>query len=184
MKKKQKKSLIKLAIEFVKLQLAGNILFWGTYIGYFLLHELRNWPDVWALATASIFAHFLFFIANKEWVFDDKTGKRKTSSEIKRFITFMGLNYFINLGIIMGLETYFGITPYIGQFLSGLFFTFWSFIGLRFWVFREVHRHPGLTLESKKLKERRRARTQRLTAKQRAARARRLTAKQKAARAT
>lgn len=171
MKKKQKKSLIKLAIEFVKSQVAGNILFGGTYLGYFLLHEMAKWPDASALATASIIAHALFFIANKEWVFDDKTGRRKTSSEIQRFVMFMGMNYFINLGIIIGLQTYFGITPYVGQFIAALFFTFWTFIGLRFWVFREVHRHTAITLETKKAKERRRARAQRLTAKQKAARA-------------
>lgn len=171
MNKKQKKSLIKIAIEFVKLQLAGNILFWGTYIGYFVLHEILNWPDANALASASIIAHGLFFIVNKEWVFDDKTGRRKTSSEIKRFVIFMGINYFINIGIIMGLQVYFGITPYIGQFIAGLFFTFWTFIGLRFWVFREVHRHVAITVETKRAKERRRVHAKRLTAKQKAARA-------------
>lgn len=169
MRQKQKKSLIKIAIEFVKLQVAGNILFWGTYIGFFGLRELADWSTITALATASILAHILYFVADKEWVFSDKTGRRKTSDELSRFILFMGLNYFINLGIIAWLDSYFGITPYIGQFISGLFFTVWSFVGLRYWVFHEAKRQPAITVYRLKTKERRRVRIRRLTAKQKTA---------------
>lgn len=122
-------------IAFIKLQLAGNVLFWGTYIGYFLLHELANWTELTALATASTIAHIAFFIVDSEWVFDEKGERRKTPGELWRFVIFMGLNYFINLAIIAGLSYYFDISPYIGQFISALFFTFWTFIGLRYWVF-------------------------------------------------
>lgn len=153
MNRTQKKSLIKLAVEFIKLQLAGNVLFWGTYAGYFILHELAHWSDIPALATASLIAHALFFIANKEWVFDDKTGRRKTGNEIVRFVLFMGLNYFINLGIVAGLKEYAGLTPYIGQFAAAAFFTVWNFIGLRFWVFQEIHHH-ALTVKPRRRKKR------------------------------
>lgn len=149
MNRRQKKSLIKITIDFIKLQLAGNILFWGTYVGYFLLHTLFGWSEVSALASASVVAHLLFFIADKEWVFNDKTGRRKTRSEITRFIIFMGVNYFINLGLITGFRVYFGIDPYIGQFLAGFFFTFWTFIGLRYWVFREM-KHHAITVKKPK----------------------------------
>jgi putative flippase GtrA len=149
MNKRQKKSLLKLTIEFIKLQLAGNVLFWGTYVGYFVLHTLMGWSELSGLATASIFAHLLFFVADKEWVFDDKTGKRKTPDEIFRFILFMGMNYFINIAIIAGLRIYFDIDPYIGQFIAGLFFTFWTFIGLRYWVFREM-KHHAITVKKPK----------------------------------
>lgn len=139
--KKQKKKLWKLAIEFIKLQLSANILFWGTLGGLFVLYELLEWPQFIALATASIIAHIVFFIVNKEWVFDDKTGKRKTSGEVVRFIVFMGINYFINLGIVTGLSHFFDISPYIGQVIAAIFFTAWNFIGLKYWVFQEVKHH-------------------------------------------
>lgn len=127
-------------IQFIKLQLAGNILFWGTYIGFFLLYEIAKWPELSALATASIVAHVLFFIADSEWVFDEKGQRRKTPGELTRFVIFMSINYFINLGIIAGLSYYLDLTPYIGQFVSALFFTFWTFIGLKYWVFRKPKR--------------------------------------------
>lgn len=149
MKRTKKQSLIQAVIEFIKLQLAGNVLFWGTYAGYFLLHELAHWEYLHSLVTASIVAHFLFFIVDKEWVFEDETDRRKTSTEALRFVIFMGLNFFINLGIITGLQEYFGISPYIGQFISAFFFTIWSFIGLKYWVFRDV-KHPALKVRTKR----------------------------------
>lgn len=139
-------------IQFIKLQVAGNILFWGTYIGYPIFHEWLKWPELSALATASIIAHVLFFIADSEWVFNEKGKKgsnRKTANELTRFVAFMGLNYFINLAIIAGLSKYFDISPYIGQFISALFFVLWNFIGLKYWVFQERDRSRGKRKSSK-----------------------------------
>jgi putative flippase GtrA len=126
-------------IQFIKLQIAGNILFWGTYIGYPIFHELLEWAELPALATASILAHGLFFVVDSEWVFNEKGRgghERKTVNELVRFALFMGLNYFINLGIIASLSMYLHITPYIGQFIAALFFTLWTYIGLKYWVFK------------------------------------------------
>lgn len=150
MEKIKKQFTLQNLIEFIKLQLAGNILFWGTYLGFFLLYEMANWTEVASLAIASIVAHILFFIANSEWVFDEKGKRRKSPGELTRFIMFMGLNYFINLGIIYSLSHYFGITPYIGQFVSAMFFTLWTFVGLKYWVFREAHHHASLRVKRKK----------------------------------
>lgn len=140
MEKIKKQFTLKNLIQFIKLQLAGNILFWGTYIGFFLLHEVATWEEIWALATASIIAHTAFFIVDKKWVFHEHEGRRKTHTELARFVVFMGVNYFINLGIITGLSLYFDISPYIGQFIAAMFFTFWTFIGLKYWVFRKPRR--------------------------------------------
>lgn len=128
-------------VQFIKLQLAGNILFWGTYLGYFVFEHWAKWPHMVALVTASLVAHALFFVVNKEWVFTSETGEQKTATEATRFIVFMGLNFFINIGIITGLDVFFGVSPYIGQFVAALFFTFWTWLGLKYWVFHRVHPH-------------------------------------------
>lgn len=163
-----KKMFWKNGMQFLKLQLAGNVLFWGTYLGHAFFHEALHWSSAQSLATASIIAHIAFFIIDKNWVFSTKTGHAKTSGEVVRFMTFMGFNYFLNLGIILGLERFFTITPYVGQFIAALFFTFWQWFGLKFWVFRHVRHmhHAALTLETKDIKEKRHARYQRLETKQ------------------
>ena len=145
---------IKNLIQFIKLQLAGNILFWGTLIGSFVLHGILKWTEFAALVIASVVSHILFFIADKEWVFNEGKDGRKSSEEISRFVIFMGLNFFINLGIVTSVDTFLDTNPaslgfidhlnqgtdvnlYIAQFVSALFFTFWTFIGLKYWVFRK-----------------------------------------------
>lgn len=130
-------------VQFLKLQLAGNILFWGTYLGYFVFDKWAHWEHLPALVTASLIAHTLFFIANKEWVFSSETGEKKTMGEIVRFVIFMGLNFFINIVIITGLDVFFGVTPYIGQFVAAMFFTFWTWAGLKFWVFHASYPHTS-----------------------------------------
>ncbi len=172
MKKKTKKSLLSNTVQFIKLQISGNILFWGTYIGYAIADNVFHTSSWLAIAIPSLLAHFLFFIVDKNWVFSDKTGKRKTGDEVVRFVLFMGLNYFINIGIITGLENFFGITPYVGQFIAALFFTFWTWAGLKFWVFRAARhaRHPGITIETRNTNAKRHAKYKRLEAKQKAKR--------------
>lgn len=142
----KKKNIIKLLVEFIKLNIAGNVLFWGTYFGFALFHGIFGWSELPALATASILAHGLFFIVDKKWVFVDKTGRRKTSGELIRFGVFMGLSYFLNIGIIFSLSEYADVTPYIGQFIAAAFFALWNFIGLRWWVFKEM-RHQAITVK-------------------------------------
>ncbi|NCU40710.1 hypothetical protein EOL73_03065, partial [Candidatus Saccharibacteria bacterium] len=100
MKAKQKKSLSRNAIQFVKLQLSGNVLFWGTIVGSIVLHEVFGLKKIVAVAIASAFFYIVFFLLDKHWVFSTKTGKNKTQDEIVRFTIFMGLNYLLNLGLI------------------------------------------------------------------------------------
>lgn len=121
-------------MQFTKLQLAGNIIFWGTYLGYFISDYFFGHAELWALAVASLIAHGLFFVVSREWVFDDSGSARKRQ-DIYRFIVFMGFNYFLNLLIIEGLREYLSITPYIGQFVAGFFFGVWNYLGLKLWVF-------------------------------------------------
>lgn len=141
MKQKQKKSLIKTALQFIKLQIAGNVLFWGTLLGTALFAEVIGWPDLWSLATASLIAHGLFFVIDKEWVFADKKGKRKTNREITRFILFMGFNFLLNISIIQTLIALTPLNVYASQFVAATFFTFWNFAGLKFWVFQMPEHH-------------------------------------------
>lgn len=176
MNAKTKRLLLKNAAQFVRLQLAGNVLFWGTFAGSAFFDKVMHWPSLLAVAVASLFANVAFFILDKNWVFSEKTGKKKTSDEIVRFLILMVINYFINIGIIAGLERFFAISSYIGQFIAGLFFTFWSWVSLKFWVFRHARhaRHHAITIETRKTNAKRHAKYKRLEAKQKAKRAARV----------
>ena len=173
--------------EFIRLQLAGNVLFWGTLGGSLLLHEVFGVREIVAVAIASAVFHVVFFMLDKHWVFSTKTGKQKTQSEVVRFVIFMGLNYFLNLGLIqlllVGMSgtslsghmlTLFGasfeLDLVIAQLFASAFFAFWSWLGLKYWVFRHVRHihHAAHTIETKDTYAKRHARYKRLEAQQKA----------------
>lgn len=187
MKQKNKKSSI---WQFVKLQLSGNVLFWGTVIGSIFFHEVVGMSKLVSVALASAIFHVVFFLLDKHWVFSTKTGKDKTRNEIVRFVIFMGLNYFLNLGLVHVIltilagtqlssieltmfNTTFDIDLVIAQLITSAFFAVWSWLGLKYWVFRHARHahHAALTWETKESNVRRHSKYNKLETKQKAKRA-------------
>ena len=158
MKSQKKKNLLQLIVEYAKLQLASNIPFWGTYIGYAIFDQILFFPSFYALAIPTVLSNVLFFIVDDKWVFTSKRGNRKSSYEILKFIIFMSFSGIVVFAITIVLEQYYNITPYIGQFISGFVASLWTFLGLRFWVFAPP-RHHGVVSFRKKANTKRRART-------------------------
>lgn len=122
-------------LEFLRLNIAGFVFFWSTYGLFFLFDKVLRWEEWIALAIASLLAHGIFFYLDKKWVFTDNAKQRKTHQELTRFFILMTINYFLNLGIVLGLSQ-FGISPYLGQFAGPFFFTFWNYFWFKWWVFK------------------------------------------------
>ncbi|NLA42789.1 hypothetical protein GX865_01345 [Candidatus Saccharibacteria bacterium] len=172
--KNKDRSATTLVWEFIKLQIAGNILFLGTLIGFFIGDKLVGTKSIIALVSASIVAHILFFIANRKWVFSQKV-KLPGDQSTRRFVIFMILNFFLGIALIELYAYLLRANPdssittalftvwnsatewmssfvamqgnwelYVAQFLSGLTFTLWSFVGLRYWVFAPIVCHAGV----------------------------------------
>lgn len=142
MANKQKKSIIRLITEYAKLQLASNIPFWGTFIGFAILYEVFHLPSFYALAIPTVLSNLLFFIVDDKWVFANSRGRHKSAYEILKFIIFMSISAIVVFMMTLSLEMYLDITPYIGQFISGFAASLWTFLGLRFWVFAPPHHGP------------------------------------------
>lgn len=141
MKLKPKKDLVQLGAEFIKLQIAGNIPFWGTYAGFALLEGVFMWPHFYALALPTILSNILFFVIDDKWVFKNNKKARKSSYEVIKFMIFMTFSAFLIFVCTYSLHHYLGISPYIGQFISGIFASLWTFVGLHFWVFAPPRHH-------------------------------------------
>lgn len=130
-------------VEFLKLQLAGNIPFWGTYLLFALFDQGLGFDYFMSLLIATVLANILFFVIDDRWVFKNKRNHRKTTTEVWRFVAFMTFSSLLTFTMTWQLHQLLGITPYIGQFISAAFSTLLTFTGLRFWVFAPP-RHHGL----------------------------------------
>ena len=151
MSKKKKQGRIKTLIEFLKVQVAGNALFWITYASYFGFDKLAHIPYPVSFVMATITGNIVFFLIDRHWIYNEDSHKRKTSQEVTRFIIFMIVNFFLNIAIVHGLQQYFDVSPYIGQFVAAAFFTVWTFLGLHFWVFQPDHtRYSSIRYHRKK----------------------------------
>lgn len=155
MAKKKTKNKFHLLIEFLKLQVAGNILFWVTYVAYALFDYGARIPYPVSFVMATIAGNIVFFLVDRHWIYNARNGRRKSSREVVRFIIFMAANFFINILIVHWLHQLLHISPYVGQFIAAAFFTVWTFFGLHFWVFHPDHtRHPALTYHRRKARGR------------------------------
>lgn len=108
-----------------------------------LLDKVFMFDIALALFVATVIANALFFYIDDRWVFANNRGKRKTTTEIVKFIVFMTFSATFTFFITWQLHNQFGITPYIGQFISAAISTLLTFTGLKFWVFAPP-RHHGL----------------------------------------
>lgn len=148
-------------LQFIKLQLAGNILFIGTIAGVTIADTLTEADPFVGLVIGSALAHVLFFYVNKNWIFTGNNDK-ETRKEAGRFVLFMSLNFALNLFLVQGATTLVATylphlndyAYYLGVVVAAMFFAIWSYLGLKLWVFRRtttrhatVSRHHGLTYE-------------------------------------
>ncbi len=79
-RRKKRGAFASLGMQFVKLQIAGNIPFWGTYLLFALLDKVFMVDIIVALFVASLLANSLFFYVDDKWVFADTRGTRKTTT--------------------------------------------------------------------------------------------------------
>jgi putative flippase GtrA len=57
---------------------------------------------------------------------------------VGRYLFIESVGFVLDYLIIWGLQAV-GITPYIGFFISAAFFSVWSFLWYKYWVFPEKH---------------------------------------------
>lgn len=144
MLKKQNNKWYKLIVEFIKLQLAGNVLFWGTMGGTFLLNKIFGFAQFPSFVAASVVGNILYFGLDRHWVFADVyKHDRKPTGDIARFAIFSFVSFVINIVLVGALQKIV-FDVYISQIIAGFFFTVWSYIGLKFWVFTPSSYRPSI----------------------------------------
>jgi putative flippase GtrA len=132
LKKKQRFQLIQLAEYFV----SGGAYFWTGYLVFFVADKGFHWTLWWAKLSANIIGWIINYLLQRYWVFKNPKLNQHRTQVTGRYIFITLVDFVLDYFIVRELKAV-GITPYIGQFVSSGFFTFWNYVWYRFWVFPE-----------------------------------------------
>lgn len=134
-KNKQKRKLLsKLVWEWVRYLTTGGVWFWSGYLAFFICYSIFDLSLWWSTIISYAVGWSINFILERYWVFSK--GKKDELTQVTiRYVIYTALNAIVNYWILDGLKMI-GISPYIGQFISAGFFTFWNYYWYKSWVFR------------------------------------------------
>jgi putative flippase GtrA len=124
-------------IQFGKYMSGGTLYFWSGYAIFALAYSYFGWSWLWAKIAADVVGWTLNYLVQRYWAFAEAGHKLSEMKHISRYLTIEAIGFALDYAIIGGLN-YYGISPYIGFFISSGFFTVWSYFWYKYWVFPEA----------------------------------------------
>lgn len=132
----------KLARQFTKYMLGGSVYFWVGYLVFSVCYSGIRLSWLPAKFIADVIGLSLNYLAQRYWVFNSEYLRLSEMQHAHRYLFIEIVGFVLDYAIIGGLKAI-GITPYIGFFVSAGFFSVWSFVWYKFWVFPEKKK-PGI----------------------------------------
>ena len=115
---------------------SGGAQFWSGYAAFAVLWSILGMNFWWAKSLSYFLGVTVNFGLERFWVFGKKrVSKKQIQTSAVKFYFLMVINFLMDLGIVGGLKEFFGVSPYIGQFISSGFFTVWNWVLFKIWVF-------------------------------------------------
>ncbi|HWT55493.1 MAG TPA: GtrA family protein [Candidatus Microsaccharimonas sp.] len=132
------------AIQAGKYMVGGAIYFWVGYAIFAICYSGLDWGWLPSKILGDIVGWTLNYLVQRYWTFAEHAHLSEME-HAGRYIFIESIGFVMDYGIIWGL-TAIGITPYIGFFISAAFFSVWSFLWYKYWVFPE--KKPVLETEA------------------------------------
>lgn len=131
-------------VQFGQYMTGGVLYFWVGYGVFAICYSLLKWDWLWAKILADIIGWTLNYLVQRYWAFASAHLKLSEMQHLSRYIFIETIGIILDYLIIAGLKAR-GITPYIGFFISAGFFTVWSYLWYKYWVFTE--QNSGITID-------------------------------------
>jgi putative flippase GtrA len=119
--------------QYLKYMAGGSLYFWSGYAVFAICYSVFHWNWFWAKVLADIIGWSLNYVVQRFWTFSDQHHLSEMQ-HAGRYVFIESIGFVIDYAII-GLLNAIGITPYIGFFISSGFFTVWSWLWYKHWVF-------------------------------------------------
>jgi putative flippase GtrA len=136
MSKASKKAFKDKRVQFLKYMVGGSLYFWVGYAVFAICYSGLHIYWLWSKMAADIVGWSLNYFVQRYWAFNSEHLKLNEMQHVGRYISIESIGFVLDYAIIAGLRAI-GITPYIGFFISAGFFTVWSFLWYKHWVFPE-----------------------------------------------
>lgn len=124
------------ALQFGKYMAGGSLYFWVGYGVFAVGYSGLKWSWLPAKVMADAIGWTLNYIAQRYWAFNSDHLRLSEIQHVGRYLFIESIGFVLDYLIIWGLNSI-GVTPYIGFFISAGFFTVWSFLWYKYWVFPE-----------------------------------------------
>jgi putative flippase GtrA len=126
-----RKDLVK---QFAKYMSGGTLYFWVGYGVFALCYTGFGWNWFPSKLLADAIGWSLNYFVQRYWAFNSDHLKLSEMQHVGRYIFIESIGFILDYLIIFGLNRA-GVTPYIGFFVSAAFFTVWSYLWYKYWVF-------------------------------------------------
>lgn len=126
----------KTVIQFGKYLTGGSVYFWSGYAVFALCYSGLKWHWLPAKIAADGIGWTLNYLVQRYWAFASDRLKLSEMQHVGRYVFIETIGFILDYLIIAGLYAV-GVTPYIGFFISAGFFTVWSYLWYKYWVFPE-----------------------------------------------
>jgi putative flippase GtrA len=126
----------KTALQFGKYLTGGSVYFWSGYAIFAVCYSVFGWHWFWSKVAADVIGWTLNYLVQRYWAFASDRLRLSEMQHVKRYIFIETIGFILDYMIIAALNAI-GITPYIGFFISAAFFTVWSYLWYKYWVFPE-----------------------------------------------
>jgi putative flippase GtrA len=120
--------------QFMKYMAGGSLYFWVGYGVFAICYSGLKWSWLPAKVMADAIGWTLNYIAQRYWAFNSDHLRLSEMQHVGRYLFIESIGFALDYLIIWGLKSV-GVTPYIGFFISAGFFTVWSFLWYKYWVF-------------------------------------------------
>lgn len=120
---------------FAKYMAGGSLYFWVGYAVFAVCYSLLKWDWLPSKILADAIGWSLNYLVQRLWAFSDRVHLSEMQ-HAGRYVLIESVGFVLDYLIIWGLKSI-GITPYIGFFISAGFFTIWSWLWYKYWVFPE-----------------------------------------------
>ena len=131
---KTKRPQRKTVVQFGKYLAGGSLYFWSGYAVFAVCYSAFKWHWLPSKIAADIIGWTLNYMAQRYWAFASDRLKLSEMQHVGRYVTIEAVGFVLDYLIIAGLEAI-GVTPYIGFFIAAAFFTVWSYLWYKYWVF-------------------------------------------------